>query len=304
MKTKAKALLLMSGGLDSLLAARILQNQGIFITPICFKSFFFDCTVAKKTCQQLGLKLIEIDLSKKYLNILKSPKYGFGSAMNPCIDCHLLMLKEAKKIMIKNNYDFIATGEVLGERPMSQNQRALDLIEKQAKLTGYLLRPLSAKALPETIPEKQKIINREKLYGIVGRSRKPQLQMVKDFGFKEFVSPGGGCILTDKNYSKNLKILLSFKKNPKGSDFLLLKQGRVFWKNNILIVVARDKNESDNLKKIKEKKDLYLEPKNFSGPSVIIRALGKRNKKEIDILGKEYLLKFSKNIPPDYKIGN
>ncbi|MFA5178157.1 MAG: tRNA 4-thiouridine(8) synthase ThiI [Candidatus Paceibacterota bacterium] len=304
MKTKAKALLLMSGGLDSLLAARILQNQGIFITPICFKSFFFDCAVAQKTCQQLGLKLIEIDLSKKYLNILKSPKYGFGSAMNPCIDCHLLMLKEAKKIMIKNNYDFIATGEVLGERPMSQNQRALDLIEKQAKLTGYLLRPLSAKALPETIPEKQKIINREKLCGIVGRSRKPQLQMVKDFGFKKFVSPGGGCILTDKNYSNNLKILLSVKKNPKENDFLLLKQGRVFWKNNILIVVARDKNESDNLKKIKEKKDLYLEPKNFSGPSVIIRAFGKRNKKEIDILGKEYLLKFSKNIPPDYKIGN
>ncbi len=304
MKTKAKALLLMSGGLDSLLAARILQNQGIFVTPICFKSFFFDCAVAQKTCQQLGLKLIEIDFSKKHLNILKSPKYGFGSAMNPCIDCHLLMLKEAKKIMIKNNYDFIATGEVLGERPMSQNQRALDLIEKQAKLTGYLLRPLSAKALPETIPEKQKIINREKLCGIVGRSRKPQLQMVKDFGFKEFVSPGGGCILTDKNYSNNLKILLSVKKNPKENDFLLLKQGRVFWKNNILIVVARDKNESDNLKKIKEKKDLYLEPKNFSGPSVIIRAFGKRNKKEIDILGKEYLLKFSKNIPPDYKIGN
>jgi predicted ribosome quality control (RQC) complex YloA/Tae2 family protein len=163
---------------------------------------------------------------------------------------------------------------------------------------------LSAKALPETIPEKQKIINREKLCGIVGRSRKPQLQMVKDFGFKEFVSPGGGCILTDKNYSNNLKILLSVKKNPKENDFLLLKQGRVFWKNNILIVVARDKNESDNLKKIKEKKDLYLEPKNFSGPSVIIRAFGKRNKKEIDILGKEYLLKFSKNIPPDYKIGN
>ncbi|MFA5009245.1 MAG: tRNA 4-thiouridine(8) synthase ThiI [Candidatus Paceibacterota bacterium] len=301
-KTKIKALLLMSGGLDSILAAKLLQNQGISVTPICFKSFFFGCDQAQKACKQLGLKLMEIDFSKKYLTMLRSPKYGMGSAMNPCIDCHLLMLKEAKKIMKAGEYDFVATGEVLGERPMSQNPRALNIIEKEAGLKGYLLRPLSAKIMEETIPEKKGLVNREKLEAINGRSRKPQLELVKKFGIKEFPTPGGGCILTDKNYSENLKKILEFKKNPNENDFLIIRQGRVFWKNNILIVVARDKSESKMLKKIHQIKDVYLEPKNFSGPSVIIRAFGKANKKELIIFGREYLLKFSKNIPNNPKI--
>lgn len=301
---KVKALLLMSGGLDSMLAAKILQNQGIQVTPICFKSFFFGCAAAQKACQELGLKLKEVDFSKKHLAMLKSPKFGRGSAMNPCIDCHLLMLKEAKKIMKKEKFDFIATGEVLGERPMSQNPRALDLIEKEAGLTGYLLRPLSAKVLAETIPEKKGLVQREKLYGISGHSRKPQLELVKEFKIKEFASPGGGCILTDKNYSEHLKKLLSFKKNPTENDFQILRQGRVFWKDNFLIVVARNQEECQALKKLAQTVTLYLEPKNFSGPSVIVGLMKTGDKKQARELGTEYLLKYSKNIPKDYKIEN
>lgn len=300
---KVKALLLMSGGLDSMLSAKVLQDQGVQVTPICFKSFFFGCDQAKKACKQLGLKLKEVDFSKKHLAMLRSPKHGRGSAMNPCIDCHLLMLKEAKKIMKKDRYDFVATGEVLGERPMSQNPRALSIVEKEAGLTGYLLRPLSAKVMEETIPEKNGLVDREKLEAINGRNRKPQLELVKRFGIKEFASPGGGCILTDKNYSENLKKILELKKNPIENDFLIVRQGRVFWKDNVLIIVARDKNESVALKKMKQSKDIYLEPKNFSGPSVIVRSFGKADKKEMTDFGKKYLLKFSKNIPDIPKIG-
>lgn len=293
---RAKALLLMSGGLDSLLSARVLQNQGIQVTPICFKSFFFGCEQAKKASKQLGLKLKEIDFSKKHLAMLKSPKYGRGSAFNPCIDCHLLMLKEAKKIMVKDKYDFIATGEVLGERPMSQNPYSLELLEKQAKLTGYLLRPLSAKVMAETIPEKNKLIDREKLYGISGRSRKPQLQLVKEFGIKEFMSPGGGCILTEKIYSNNLKKLLSYKKKFVENDFKILRAGRIFWENDLLVIVARDRVEGEALKKMKLKQDIYLEPKNFSGPSVVIRAMKKLPYNEAVSVGKKYVLQFSKKV--------
>lgn len=294
---RVKALLLMSGGLDSVLAVKILQIAGIQVVPICFKSFFFGCEQAQKACNQLGLKLKIVDFSKKHLTMLKAPKFGRGSAFNPCIDCHLLMLKEAKKIMLKDKYDFIATGEVLGERPMSQNARALELIEKEAKLKGLIVRPLSLKVLPETIPEKNGVISRDNFYGISGRSRKPQLQLVKDFGIKEFMSPGGGCILTDKNYSENLKILLFYKKNISESDAKLIRAGRIFWKDNLLIVVARDQAEGKALKKMKLKQDIYLEPKNFSGPSVVIRAMKKLPYNEAVSVGKKYVLQFSKNVP-------
>jgi len=308
---KTRALLLMSGGLDSVLAVKILQIAGVQVTPICFKSFFFGCEQAEKACNQLGLKLKIVDFSKKHLTMLKAPKFGRGSAFNPCIDCHLLMFKEAKKIMFKDKYDFIATGEVLGERPMSQNARALELIEKEAKLKGLIVRPLSLKVLPETIPERNGVINRDNFYGISGRSRKPQLQLVKDFGIKDFVSPGGGCILTDKNYSENLKTLLNYKKNINENDAQIIRTGRVFWQEYILIVVARDKAESQALKKMRVKGDIYLEPKNFSGPSVIIRlyknlshSLASRKiKEEMVLIGKKYLLQFSKKIPENPNIG-
>jgi len=285
-----------------LLAAKILKDQGVQVTPICFKSYFFGCANAQKAAKQLGLKLKEVDFSQKHLAMLKAPKYGRGASINPCIDCHLLMLKEAKKIMVKDKYDFISTGEVLGERPMSQNPHALALIEKQAKLDGMIVRPLSLKVLSVTIPEKKGLINRENFYGIHGRSRKPQLQLVKDLGIKEFVTPGGGCILTEKYYGVNLGKLLAIKKNPNDNDCKIIRNGRIFWENNLLVVVARDKSESELLKKMRAKGDIYLEPKNFSGPSVIVRPYKKTSSEEAAGMGKKYLLQFSKNVPNNPEI--
>jgi len=147
---KSKALLLFSGGLDSILAAKILERQGIEVSALTFVSFFFDARQAKKSAKENGIKLIIRDISTPHLKIVRNPQFGRGTGMNPCIDCHLLMLKIAKKILREKKFKILATGEVLGQRPMSQNIRALQLIEKRANLEGKVLRPLSAVALSET----------------------------------------------------------------------------------------------------------------------------------------------------------
>ena len=196
-----KALLLFSGGLDSMLIVKILQKQGIEIIPVCFCSFFFNCTTAEKSAKILGLKLKIINISEEHLKVIKNPKRGTGKGMNPCVDCHLLMIKKAKDMMKKQDCDFIATGEVLNERPFSQNRRVFKLAEKTLGLEGLILRPLSAKLLPETIPEKKNWVKRELLFDFQGKSRKPQIALAKKFKIKEFPTPAGGCILTDKQYS-------------------------------------------------------------------------------------------------------
>lgn len=295
--------LLFSGGLDSILAAKILEKQKIKVIPLCFKSYFFNCEIAKKSAENLGLKLKVVDISEKHLKIIKNPQYGRGKNMNPCIDCHLLMLKEVKKITEKkskknlsNNY-LIATGDVLGERPFSQSEKALFQMEKEAKLEGKILRPLSAKLLPPTVYEKKGLVNREKLFGIFGKSRKTQFNLVKKFKIKEFPTPAGGCILTDFEYSKKLKELFLKVSTCDGNDCQLLGKGRVFWLNKTLIVVARNEKECKALKKLKKEKDMILEPKNFPGPTILIRKFnGKLTEKEIK-KGIEFLLNYSKKIP-------
>lgn len=302
-----KCLLLFSGGLDSILAAKILEKQKIKVFPVCFKSFFFDCGVAKKSAKKLNLKLKIIDFSKEHLRIVKNPQFGYGKNFNPCIDCHLLMIKKAKGIIKKGKFDFLVTGEVLGERPFSQRKEILEMIEKKAGLEGLILRPLSAKLLKETIPEKEGWIKRERLFAIRGKSRKPQITLAKKFKIKEFPTPAGGCILTDSHYSEKLKTL--FKKIPDfdGSDARILRKGRIFWptfakasagkQRNFLIVVGRNEKESKELKKFKNREDLILEPENFPGPTVLIRGFGKRIKERIIMKAIEFLLNYSKKIP-------
>lgn len=298
----AKTILLFSGGLDSILAAKILQNQKIKVTPICFKSYFFDCQLAKKAAKNLGLMLKIVDFSKEHLKIVKNPKYGRGQGANPCIDCHLLMLKTAKKIMKEGKFDFIVTGEVLDERPFSQSWKALLKIEKAAGLEKQVLRPLSAKLLPESIAEKKGTVNRKNLFAIKGKSRKPQLTLAKDFKIFDFPTPAGGCILTDFDYSKKIREL--FKKIPifDGNDAQILRRGRVFWENKVLLMVGRNEKENKSLKKLKKGRDVILEPENFSGPTVLIRSFNKKIKKEIIKKGKEFLSKYSKKLPRKPKI--
>ena len=267
----AKTLVLFSGGLDSILATQLLKEQKLEVKALCFKSCFFDEKNAKLAAKDLGIPLKVVDFSKKHLEIVKSPKYGYGKNMNPCIDCHILMLKEAKKIMSS----FIATGEVLGQRPMSQNKNSLKKIEKESSLKGYLLRPLSAKLLDQTIPEKAGIVKREKLLDISGRSRKRQIALAKKFNLKKYPSPSGGCLLTDPEFSKKLKELSNVFPKYKKNDIELLKTGRHFWKSKTKIVIGRNEEENKRIKKIARKGDILVEIKNYPGPLTLIRPYGK-----------------------------
>jgi tRNA U34 2-thiouridine synthase MnmA/TrmU len=264
-----------SGGLDSTLAAKILEEQGIEVVCVNFKSYFFDEKLALQMAKKYKLNLRVIDFSEEHLEVVKHPKYGYGKAMNPCIDCHILMLKKLKEIMKKENFDFVASGEVLGERPMSQTKRALKIVEEESSLKGYLLRPLSAKLLEETIPEKKKIVEREKLFGIKGRSRKKQIELAKKFGIEEYPTPAGGCLLTDLEFGKKLKELFQVFPECDGNDIQLLKNGRQFWFGKLKIVVGRNQEENQRLKDLARKGDVLIELENYPGPTTLIRNYGK-----------------------------
>jgi len=285
---KTKALLLFSGGLDSLLSAKILQEQGIVVEAVFFKSYFFNI---KEKPKNLGFKFRIVDISDKQFEIVKNPKYGYGKNINPCIDCHLLMFREAKKLIEKEGFDFVATGEVLDERPMSQNKKSLTLIEKESGLTGKLLRPLSAKLLKPTDVEKKGIVNRDKLYSIKGKSRRKQIELAKEFGIKDYPTPAGGCLLTDPEFSKRLKELLDKNKEVSRNDLELLYYGRHFWHNNVKIVVGRDEEENKKIKKLKQEGDTLIEIKDIPGPTTLVRGESEEAIKKAKEFTKYYSLK-------------
>lgn len=270
---KIKAFVMLSGGLDSLLAARLLQEQGIEVVGINFSSPFFGNKNAIEGAKQLGIKLVSVNLGKDYIAMLKKPKHGYGTAMNPCIDCHAFMLRKAKKLMKEYNISFIATGEVLNERPMSQNLKALEIVENESGLKGKLLRPLSAKLLPETETEKKKLADRIKLMDINGRSRQIQMQLAEKYKLK-YPSPAGGCLLCEKEFSIKLKDLLKNKKEITAEDIELLKIGRHFRTDGAKIIVGR--NHEENIKIMKLAKENYtFEVKDT--PSPITLVIGKIN---------------------------
>jgi tRNA-uridine 2-sulfurtransferase len=298
-KISVRALVLFSGGLDSILAVKILERQGIDVSALVFTSYFFDAKPARKSAMENKIKSKIIDFSEEHLKIIKNPRYGRGAGMNPCIDCHLLMLKYAKIIAKKEKYDLIATGEVLGQRPMSQNFRALQLIEKKAGLAEKILRPLSAKVLLETEMEKSGLVDRAQLLGISGRSRKEQMALAKKYRIKYYPSPAGGCILTDKEYSKKLCDLLENIKNPEPSDFEMLRIGRHFWEGDSKIILGRNHEENLALKKIAEKNDVLIEPRDIPGPTALAR--GKKSKAVLDF-AKKMFLKYTKNAGEDFQV--
>jgi len=278
-KNQLKCLFLFSGGLDSILGVKILRLQkNIKIVGLNFKSIFFSEKIAKEMAKKIKLPLKIVDLSEKLIEIVKKPKYGYGKGMNPCLDCRILMLKEAKKILKKEKFDFVASGEVLGERPMTQNKFALKLVEEKSSLKGILLRPLSAKLLEETLLEKKGLIKRELLLDLQGRSRKRQILLAQKFKLKEYPTPSGGCLLTDLNFSKRLKELLEIFPKAKKNDIELLKLGRHFWQKKIKIIVGRNEKENQLLKKLAQKGDILIEMENYPGPTTLIRSYQKRKK--------------------------
>ena len=265
-----KAIALISGGLDSILAAKLIEQQGIEVIALHFNIGFAHRD--KEIPPTIEIKLKIIDVARDFLGVLKSPRYGFGSNMNPCIDCKIFMLNKARKLMPEFNAEFVVTGEVLGQRPMSQNRQALGVIEKESGLEGLLLRPLSAKLMLETIPEQRGWVIRDKLLDFNGRSRKPQLELAKCLGVRNFSQPAGGCLLTDPEFSKRLTDLIVHQElNLHNVE--LLKIGRHFrLSGDVKLVVGRDEKEDNMLLDMAKENDyLFLPPEDIAGPTSLSR---------------------------------
>ncbi len=288
-----KALALISGGLDSTLAAKLVIEQGIVVEAVNFFSPFCLCNKrsrqgtckyeAREVAEKLNIKLETISLAEDFLGIVKNPPHGYGKNMNPCIDCRILMLKKAKEFMAESGASFLITGEVVGQRPMSQHRNTLRLIEKESGLEGLILRPLSAKLLSETIPEKQGWINRERLLAFNGRSRKPQIALIKHFGIKDYPCAAGGCLLTDPGYSHRLKDLLKYS-DLNLNETELLKIGRHFRLSpEAKLIVGRDRLENERLLNLVAGSDIYFNPQ-VKGPAAIGR--GNFNPSLIEFAGR------------------
>jgi tRNA U34 2-thiouridine synthase MnmA/TrmU len=276
-----KAVALFSGGLDSTLAVKLLEKQGIDVTALNFTSAFFSSEKAEKSAKLNKIRLKTLKLGSGYLKVVKSPRYGHGKAINPCIDCKIHMLKAAKKYAKKIGAKFIAIGFVLNQRPMSQHMSALRTIEKRAGLKGKLLMPLSAQLLPETEAEKKGWVDRNKLMDIQGRGRKRQLALAKKLKIKWFSPVAGGCVLCEVRFSHRFRDLTRHKKRISENDVALLKYGRHFRVENSKIVVGRDKDDNENLRRLKQKTDYHLEVIGVGSPVVILR--GKKTKKTVNI---------------------
>ena len=275
MKDKIKAVALFSGGLDSILALKLIQEQGIEVKGVNFKTPFFGLDEALVIAKDLDINLEIINITEELLRILKKPKHGFGKNMNPCIDCHALMFKKAGEYMNKIGASFILSGEVLGERPMSQNRDSLSIIERESGFEGKILRPLSALLLTETIPEKGGLVDRNKLLDISGRSRKRQIKLADEMGIKDYPSPAGGCKLTEPAFSKRLKDL--FTQGVFSSEEIeLLKLGRHFrLSKDIKLVVGRNKEENEQLQNFFQDGDFLFKAKNLKGPVSLLRKRSK-----------------------------
>lgn len=269
-----KTLSLFSGGLDSLLAIAVLQEQGIQVIPITFVSYFFgqNNEMLEKAASQLGLKVEFVDFKERHLKVVKNPPHGFGAHMNPCIDCHAEMMKTALELLPKYNASFVTTGEVLGQRPMSQTSRALQLIDRLTGSTGLILRPLSALKLKPTLVEENQWVDRNKLLGITGRGRTIQMKLADTFGIKEYPSPAGGCALTVDGYSNRLKLIHQDDFFDKTFLFSLINIGRFFrFKKGLYVIISRNEEENKMLENYRDKADFYIEPHlETYGPHIVV----------------------------------
>ncbi|MCD4740171.1 7-cyano-7-deazaguanine synthase [archaeon] len=283
-----KAIAMMSGGLDSILAAKIIKDMGVDVIAVYFDTPVHSSQTglksAQKNCKKLGIPLKIVKTGKSYLRMIEKPKHGYGSAMNPCVDCRIYFLKKAREIAKKEGAQFIITGEVIGQRPMSQQMPQLKIVEKESGLEGKLLRPLSAKLLPPTEAEQQGSTDRSKLFDIRGRSRKRQMELAEKLGIKEYPTPAGGCLLTDNKFSAKLKDLLNHKKMLTERDYSLSKIGRHFRIGKNKIIVGRNKEENDSLVSLQNPKDYLFEVPVIGSPTSLLD--GPKTEKAIRIAAK------------------
>ncbi|MBA4423211.1 MAG: tRNA 4-thiouridine(8) synthase ThiI [Syntrophus sp. (in: bacteria)] len=268
---KVKGIALFSGGLDSSLAFKVIEEQGVEVFGITFETPFFGAGRARAAAGRIGLPLTVLNITEEHLQMLYAPRYGYGKNMNPCIDCHTLMLKIAGRRMEEEGADFVFTGEVLGQRPMSQGKQSLSVVAKNAGYPDRILRPLSARLLPETAPEREGKVDRARLLDIQGRSRKRQMEMAVHYGITSYPAPAGGCLLTDPIFTKRLRDL--FDRHPDHSvrDIELLKAGRHFRLNEATkAVVGRNAMDNDTIERLTVQSDALIHIAQVPGPTVLV----------------------------------
>ena len=267
---------LLSGGLDSMLAIRIMQDQGIEVEALNFKTMFTCCQdLSAQAAHRLGVRLTVVSQEDDYLDLIKNPRFGYGKGANPCVDCRIYMFERAEKFMEQIGADFIVSGEVVGQRPMSQKRRDLDVISHQSGLEDLLLRPLSAKLLLPTLPERKGLVDRDRLYAFQGRSRKGLIRLAKAYGLDEVPTPSTGCALTEPLFGKKVHDLIQIQVDPQPWDFELVKVGRHFrFDNQTKIILGRNEAENHQLEyshRLPEATSTaLLDPENFSGPVALV----------------------------------
>jgi tRNA-uridine 2-sulfurtransferase len=265
------ALSLLSGGLDSRLAVCVLRAQGVIVHGLCFESPFFSGESARDAAAQLEIPLHRIDFSTSIVRLLDRPSHGFGSQLNPCIDCHAAMIRQAGRRMEEMGFDMVATGEVLDQRPMSQNRRSLEVVANESGYADRLVRPLSAQLLSETLPERQGRLDRSRLLALSGRSRKPQMRLALEYGLDHYPSPAGGCRLTEPNYCKRLRDLMAHGGLNGRRSLDLLCCGRHFrLANDIKLIVGRNERDNVMIEGGAELYDLILKVEGYPGPTGLL----------------------------------
>jgi len=276
-----KAVALLSGGLDSTLAVKLMIEQGIEVHALNFTSSFCTCnhggkdgggcrSESKRVAEEFGIPIKVLAKGMDYIEIVRNPKHGYGKGMNPCVDCRVYMFMQAKEYMREIGASFIITGEVLGQRPMSQRKDAFRVIERETGLAGLILRPLSAKQLEPTIPEKEGLVDRERLLDVLGRSRRQQIDLAEELDINDYPCPSGGCLLTDKIFSLKVRDLLTNKEDVTKKDLALLKTGRHFRYKGAKIILGRNDADNTKLRSMLQEGDTLVEPCGFPGPAAVI----------------------------------
>ena len=271
-KRMVRGLGLCSGGLDSMLAGLVLRGQGIEVEWVAFETPFFSSAKARKASRLTGIPLTVRPIFDEYMTMLRNPPAGYGKCMNPCMDCHTLMFRLAGELMREKGFDFLFSGEVLGQRPMSQTKPSLRYVEKHSGLGGYIIRPLSARLLPETFPEQQGLVNRERLLEINGRGRRDQIALAKQFGISDYPAPAGGCLLTDKGFSRRLKDLFDHGAAATENELHLLKFGRHFRLTpQAKLIVGRTETDNESILRHQDSaRDVVIDVRDYPSPIGIL----------------------------------
>ncbi len=274
--SQRKCIALLSGGLDSKLAIRLMQNQGIIVEALNFKTVFTCCQdMSAQAAHELGVGLTVLTQEDDYLELIEAPQFGYGKGANPCVDCRIYMFQKAKQFMAEIGADFIVSGEVIGQRPMSQKRRDLDVISHHSDLEDLLLRPLSAKMLPPTLPEREGWVDRNKLYGFCGRSRKGLIELANELGIEDIPTPSTGCALTEPRFSRKVFDLIHVSSPSTRWDYEMVKVGRHFrYSDTTKVIIGRNEGENTQLEYAFRLPDSQaselLEPEDFFGPTALI----------------------------------